>query len=219
MPSVSSVHRSRSNVDGVVRRYHRLERLASWTAAALLAGVVVASVLALPLLPGLLAAVAVVALARFPIVERRTTARLVSEADPATVEADFEGTTPPVLAFLWGIADDVRDTDEGAVYETSYLFGLRSVTMETAVRSRAPSRTDSVASLEVVVTADGRPWGTYEITVSERDSKTIVDVDSTSGRRFGLLRIPQGLVAERYYSDALGAQGYAVSERDRSLSV
>jgi hypothetical protein len=69
----------------------------------------------------------------------------------------------------------------------------------------------------LVVTRDGEPWGTYDVTVSERDGGTAVDVTVTSDRRFGLRRLPQQLLTGRFRERAFHAQGYSLTERDMSL--
>jgi hypothetical protein len=52
--------------------------------------------------------------------------------------------------------------------------------------------------LEIVVTAGGRPWATYVVSIDERGGETVVDVALASDRRFGLRRLPQWLLARRY---------------------
>lgn len=201
----------------VARRYHRVERLVSGAVALLVAAVAVAALLRLPLLPALAVWVVVLAVVRVPVFRSSGAARMVTDADPERVRADFEGTTPPVLAFQWGIADDVRRTGDGGAYEVSYLLGLRSTSVATEVRSW-PADDGRGGELELVVTAGGNPWATYVVSITERDGRTVVDVEVTSDRRFGLRRLPQWLIAERYREAALEAQGYTVVERDVGLS-
>ena len=204
----------------IARRYLRLERPAS-SAVALLAGVIAATAIVyLPLGIGLLIALVMLALVRLPLYRTTGTTRLATDAPTSQVRADFEGVTPPVLPFQWGIADDVSATANGARYDVSYLFGLRSVTMATAVQSvDTDADTDSDTTLELTVTANGKPWATYTIALREHDDETLVDIAWTSDRRFGLRRLPQRLIADRYYSAALTAQGYRVLDRDVSLSL
>ncbi|MFC7228576.1 hypothetical protein N0B31_14275 [Salinirubellus salinus] len=203
----------------VAERYRRLERPLS-TGFALLVAAGGAAV-AFAFLPGLQAALAVVVLAaavQFPTFTSDGTARLRTDARPETVREAFAGPTPPVLAFQWGIADTVRRTDDGAVYELSYLLGLRSVEMRVAATTDGDAASDA---LELRVTADGEPWATYRVSVAEAgdDGGTVVDVTVDSDRRFGPNRVPQWLVAERYREAALAAQGYTVERRDHSLSL
>lgn len=196
-------------------RYRRLERPISGAAALLVAIVAVAALLWLPFLRGVAVAVVVLAAVRVPAIRSGGTARLVTDADPEAVRADFESPTPPPLALQWGIADAVRRTDGGAAYDVSYLFGLRSTTM--AVEPQSVGEPDG--GLELIVTAGGRPWATYAATFSATDEGTAVDVQLQSDRRFGLRRLPQWLIAERYREAALTAQGYQVTERDVDLSI
>lgn len=173
----------------VARRYHRLERLVSGAVALLVAAV--AAFLRLPLLQALAVWVVVLAVVRVPVFRSNGAARLVTDAGPGTVRADFAGATPAVLAFQWGIADDVRRTGDGGVYEISYLFGLRSTRVATEVRSRPSDDVEPVDEFELLVTAGGKPWGTYAVSVDGRDGRTVVDIEVASDRRFGLRRLPQ----------------------------
>jgi hypothetical protein len=203
-----------SEAVAVAERYRRLERLLSVAFALVVAvgGVAVAFTL-LPFLPAVFAALVLAAAVQLPAFGSGGTTRLRTDADPEMVRESFAGPTPPVLAFQWGVADPVRPTDDGAVYDVSYLFGLRSVEMEL-------ESVDTGDALELRVTADGEPWATYRVSVAEADDGgTVVDVTVDSDRRFGPNRVPQWLVAERYREAALAAQGYTVERRDHSLSV
>jgi len=212
MPSTTNpVDRPSETVD-VAQRYQRLERPLSYVVALLVGLVVGAAFLLFSLLQAVLVGLALGALVRIPVFRTSGTARLITDADPETVRADFAGATPPPLAFQWGVADAVHPTDDGATYEFSYLLGLRSTEMTVETRSYAPD-----GDLELLVTAGGRPWATYTASISQDDDHTVVDVDWTSDRRFGLRRLPQQFVAERYRADALAAQGYTVAERETSL--
>lgn len=218
MSSTSETTDLPSDAVAVAQRYHRLERLVSGGVALLVAGLVGAALLFLPLLTGMVVTFAVVALLRIPVVRSGGTVRLVADADPAAVEADFESATPPLLAFQWGVADSVHRTTDGASYEFSYLFGLRSVSMETEVCPVATGD-GSPSDLELAVTEREKPWANYTVTIDERETGAVVDVKWTSERRFGLRRLPQWLVAEQYRAKALTAQGYTVVDRDVSLSL
>jgi hypothetical protein len=202
-----------SDAAAVARRYLRVERPVSG-AVAVGAGVAgAAAVLSLALLPALLVVVAIVVALRVPLFRKRGRATLRTDADPGTVRAEFESATPPPLAVQWGVADAVSRTDDGARYEVSYLFGLRSQTLAVA-RGHPPN-----ADLELVVTADGDPWATYTATVDDRDGETRVSVAWESDRRFALRRLPQALVARRYRDAALAAQGYEVVDREGGLAL
>lgn len=183
--------------------------------ALLVAILAVGALLWLPLLPGLAVAVIVLAAARVPVFRSAGSTRLVTDADPRAARSDFESPTPPPLALQWGIADAVRPTDEGAVYEVTCLFGLRSTAMALETRTGD----DTAADVELVLTADGRPWATYAVTIEGAEAGTEVAVVLRSDRRFGLRRLPQWFVAERYREAALAAQGYAVAGRDVSPSL
>jgi len=64
-----------------------------------------------------------------------------------------------------------------------------------------------------------QPWATYTSKITNTNEDTIIEVEYTSNRRFGLRRIPQQLVANRYRDDALTAQGYTVIERDAHFGL
>lgn len=258
----SSGQRSRPDrqppsVQSVVRRYHRTERVVSWLTALSVTGAVLAVFTAFSLWTGLVVAVVLAVALRVPVFRRRGTVRLRSGADPEAVVEAFASATPPVLAFQWAIADEVvadgggnsdddgaeaeHVSDTNATYELSYLFGLRSVSLDLAVDvTRLAERSDgemsdseisgsetsdgktvpedAFAVVDLDATVDGRPWGAYRVTVREGESGTVVDVELRPTRRFDLRRLPQGLVADRYYAEVLAAQGYEVLNRTVSFS-
>lgn len=208
-----------SEAAAVARRYQRLERPLVYAVAFLFAAIVVAAILFLPLFIGLLVAVLLVALMRVPIFRIEGTARLVSESDSETVRRKFESATPPVLPFQWGIADEIRTIDDSVTYDFSYLLGLRSASMTVESGSRVVDGGDTNGDLELRVVENGTLRSTYAVSIHERDMETVVDVEWSSDRRFAFRRFPQWLVAERYRTDALVAQGFTVVEREASLSL
>ena len=223
MPSTSDADDSSSELDAVVTRYHRLERAASGVTALLVGLAAAGVILSLPLWQGVLAAMIVLAAFRVPLFTTGGTARLRTGATPAAVRDAFAGSRPPVLALQWGIADSVTTAETGASFEISYLLGLRSITMATTIEeSSSTSNTEpSAAATEFTlrVTAGDSPWGSYDVTLTEQDGDTLVEIDVRSDRRFGLRGLPSWLVAQRYYDTALDAQGYTVLDRERSLSL
>lgn len=230
----------RSALDAAVTRYHRAERLVSWALALGVAGAFLATVSAVSLWRGLAVGIALLAALRLPVYRRSGSSRLRTDSPPEAVVREFASATPPVLAFQWGVADAVRGSDgDGtihadcsahadspsgtrATYELSYLFGLRSVSidLETDVRAGPPrsdrdgSGGDVVATVSLDATVGGAPWGSYAATVRSADGGgSVVEVDLRPTRRFDLRRIPQGWVGERYYAEVLATQGYEVVER------
>lgn len=197
---------------GIAQRYLRVERLVTWGVAATIGLVGGAAVVVLPLLWGVAVALGLLALARVPVFRSGGRARLRTDSDPEAVHNDFTGATPPPLALQWGIADDVCADDDGAEYDLSYLFGLRSVEMRVGAEYASDDR------LELTVTAEGRPWGTYTAEIDPVEGGTEVVVEIGSDRKFGLRRLPQYFVVRRYRDAALEAQGYEVQEREFSLS-
>ena len=269
-PRVDSARLDRGALGAAVARYHRAERLVSWTLALLVAGGFLAAVAALSFWPGVAVGAVLVVALRFPAFRRRGSTRLRTDAPPETVAREFASARPPVLAFQWGVADEISgpvaegpapgddaaspdeepaasvsgDGDGGerasgttATYAFSYLFGLRAaeIALDVAVREGgavddhrhsggAPDRDGEsdrppVATIEIEGTADGRPWGSYAVAVREAaDGGSVVDIELRPTRRFDLRRLPQGRVADRYYADALAAQGYEVVERSVSMT-
>ncbi|SEH12358.1 hypothetical protein SAMN04487967_0772 [Natronorubrum sediminis] len=221
MSSTPSQRADHQEVEALVRRYHRVERIWSIAIAVLVAIVAVVALFTLPLLVGLFVALGLLALARAPLITRTTTTSAVTDAGPSTVVSEFDDASPPNLVFQWGLADSVRATDDGGAYDFTYFFGLQSATMDVDVdvRPGEPPETDLVATLEIVATTNGRSWGTHTVSVRDDGDETRLEIESTTDRRFGALFLVQGLVADRYYEDALAAQGYTVLERNWSLSV
>ncbi|TKX67928.1 MULTISPECIES: hypothetical protein [Halorubrum] len=247
-PSASpAADRDASNVRSVVARHRRAERAVSWTLALLVVAAFLSATAVLSFWSGVAVGTVLVVALRAPVYRRRGSTRLRADASPAAVVREFGSSTPPNLAFQWGIADEVRsvdggsappDSDDGsasgtaATYEFSYLFGLRTVELEISVDVTEGDAVDEVApvgrsapddppvaTVEIEGTANGRPWGSYAVAVrGGADGGSVVDVELEPTRRFGLRRLPQGWVGDRYYPDALAAQGYEVVERTVSLT-
>lgn len=85
------------------------------------------------LLPAVVVPAVLVIIIRAPFFQSRGTVRLRTDDDSETVVDEFTGSTPPVLALQWGVADEVTTGESTVTYHTSYLFGLRSaeVTVHT----------------------------------------------------------------------------------------
>lgn len=204
----------------IVRRYHRMERLVNWLLAALIGlGVAGFILLTSQLLIGLFVALLAVIILRAPVFRKAGTTRLRSTAGPESVLADFRGDTPPILLFQWGIAQTIDRRDDTTVYEFAYLFGRRSTTMAVEREPDPTAASESGESVTITVTANDVPWGEYSVTVRPDDAGTTVAIDLASTRRFDLVSVVQGMVANRYYSTALEAMGYTLEHRDTSISV
>jgi hypothetical protein len=199
----------------VARRYHRSERVATSAVAVTLGVLGGLAVVFLPLLWGLAIALVVLALARVPVLRSEAHARFRTDDAVEAVREAFTGPTPPPLTLQWGVADEVRQDGDVAVYEVSYFFGLRSVELRV---EREVTEVADGTEITLTITANGEPWGTYTATVSETAGATEVVVDAQSDRRFGLRRLPQQLVARRYRTATLTAQGYEVLAREGSLT-
>ena len=226
----------RDALDAAIAGYHRAERAASWTLALLVVAAFLAAVAALSFWPGAAVALLLALALRVPVFRRDGSARLRTDAPPEAVIEEFASATPPTLALQWGVADEVRrPSDATATYAFSFLFGLRSAAIDLdahvnraggAATGGAPTGDevsvdggDAAATVAIEGTARGKSWGSYAVTVREApDGGSVVDVELRPTRRFDLRRLPQGLVADRYYGDALAAQGYEVVERSVSLT-
>ncbi len=238
------VDAERSDVDSIAGRYHRAELAVGLLTALFVVGLFLASFVAFSLGPALVVAVVLAVTVRVPVFRRRGTATLRSVASPETVQRDFAGPTPPVLAAQWANADEVTPATDGrgATYEYSSPFPLRTVTMVLDVEvsepdesgpdagepaasepdASKPDASEPNARIALDVSVNDRPWGAYTVTIrpggGTRDG-TLVDVALRPTRRFGLRHLPQTLVADRYYADLLAAQGYAVLEREVATSL
>ncbi|MFC7203107.1 hypothetical protein ACFQJC_06250 [Haloferax namakaokahaiae] len=215
MPSPPTIDRP-TEAQAVAQRYLTRERRVSALVVVVVVSLFLGTYLTTSLLPSLVVAATLLIVARAPLIQSHGTVRLRTDLDSETVVDSFTGTTPPVLAFQWGIADEIEHGDGTVTYRVSYLFGLRSV--EVAVRTETETTPDG-ERIELDITVDGRPWATYTVTVHDDGDETRIDVEYTSNRRFGLRRLPQQFVADRYRDDALTAQGYTVVERDSHFGL
>lgn len=232
----------RSDVRSIAKRYHRVERAVGWLLALAAAGTFLVAFALADLVPALALAAAIVVAFRAPVLRRRGATRLRTDAAPEAVIEAFTSATPPVLAFQWGTADEVRPASDGvdATYEHSALLGLRtySLAVETEVdETREADETGEgdavagaddgtgspVARVRIEGTLDGRPWGAYSVAVRRagdgEPGETVLDVELLPRRRFGLRSVPQALVTDAYYVDVFAAQGYEIVDRDVSFGV
>jgi hypothetical protein len=201
----------------VAQQYLRYERPLTGLVVVVLTLAFLGAYLATSLIPAVAVGAGLLVVVRAPLLSPSGTVRLETDADPEAVVDAFTGPTPPVLAFQWGIADDISVGDEAVTYRISYLFGLRSV--EMTVQARTGAADDGRRAIELEVTADGQPWSTYAVEVLPRDGGTTVEYEYTADRRFGLRRLPQRIVASRYRDEALAAQGFTVVSRDGNLGM
>ncbi|WP_276259046.1 hypothetical protein [Haloglomus litoreum] len=211
MPS-STDHATQPALDrDVLRRYRWVQRL-SRIGIALLLGVVAGALstvvsTGLVLLSVLLLAVALL----IPVFGTAGGVELRTDADPAAVRDAFTGARPPPLAPQWGLADEVRTAESGAVYEFSALLGLQ--TYEMVVESRAVDGGDHADALSLTVTLDDGDWATYEVETTPTDDGSRVRIEWESHRRFGLRQLPVRWAAKRYRDRLLASQGYVVVDR------
>jgi len=211
MPSPSDTDRPADAV-AVAQQYLSRERSLSGLLVAVVVTVFLGTYVLTSLLPAILIAIILLVILRAPLLKPHGTARLRSDATPETVRASFEGPTPPVLAFQWGVADTVTVENGTVVYPISYLFGLRTV--DVTVRTETERTSDGDTRVELEVRMSGQPWATYTATITEGGDGTIVDITYESDRRFGLRYLLQQIILNRYRNEALEAQGYTVVDRD-----
>jgi len=216
MPSTRTVERS-SDALRVANRYLRYERPLSALLSVLVATAFLVTYAATSLAAGVVVGAVLLLVVRVPIIQSRGVVRLETDDDAGAVVDSFAGPTPPMLVFQWGIADEVTTDGNGTTYHISYLFGRRSVAM--TVETRVETRADGERVVEITTAVDGRPWATYTAAVSGGEDGTTVEYEYAADRRFGLRRLPQRIVARRYRDEALGAQGYAVVEREERYGI
>ena len=215
--SSSETPGQQQNIQRLTKRYHRRERIASFSVAIVVFALFLGTYLSTALLPAVAVAAVLVVGVRTPVFQSSGTVRLQTDEEPGTVLEQFTDSRPPILAFQWGVADDVRAAAHGATYLFSYLFGLRSTDM--TVHTQTKSNSDGSYHVELTITVSDRPWGTYTTTISSTDTGSTVDVEYTSDRRFGLRRVPQQLLGEQFHDRILAAQGFSVVERERHVGI
>jgi hypothetical protein len=201
----------------VAKRYLRRERLLSGIVIVLVVSLFLLTYVTMSLLPAVVLAAILVIIARAPILQSKGTVRLQTADDLETVVDEFTGPTPPVLGLQWGVADKVTIEDGTPTYPTSYLLGLRSA--EPTVHARTVTTPNGDQQVELEILVNDNPWATYTARISDTDNLTIIDVEYTSDRRFGLRRVPQQLLARRYRDAVIMAQGYTVTERDAHFGL
>ncbi|RQG99478.1 hypothetical protein [Natrarchaeobius oligotrophus] len=99
MLSASSDREVPPSVAAIAHRYRRLERLLSIALATVAVVAAVAVIVSAPFLAAVAFVVLLLGFLRIPCFEVSGTLELETNADPEAVLADFEGDTPPVLAF------------------------------------------------------------------------------------------------------------------------
>jgi hypothetical protein len=216
MPSARTVNRPEEAL-AVAKRYLRRERPLSALVVVLATVVFLGTFVATSLVPAVVVGTLLIVVARVPIIESQGTVRLRTDEDVQSAVESFTGPIPPILVFQWGIADEITTGDGTVKYRLSYLFGLRSV--EVTVETQTGHTPAGDPRIELELTAGGQPWSTYVATIETRDGRTVVEYEYTADRRFGLRRIPQRIVANRYRDEALNAQGYIVVDRDEQYGV
>jgi hypothetical protein len=82
----------------------------------------------------------------------------------------------------------VARRDEGEVRRREVVGG--QVAIARVVRTVHGSGGGADRTLELTVSAGGGPWATYVIAVHARDGGTVLDVEWSAERRFGLRRFP-----------------------------
>ncbi|AHG01458.1 hypothetical protein HALLA_03455 (plasmid) [Halostagnicola larsenii XH-48] len=216
MPSTTNIDRPEEAL-AVANRYHRRERTLTVVVAVVAVSLYLGVYYVTSLLPAVVTAVVLLVTVRAPLLQPRGTYRLKSDDDPEAVVDAFTGPTPPVLAFNWGIADEITTREEEVTYHVSYLLGLRSAEMD--VQREIDHTQNGRHRVTLEITANDKPWATYTATISQKDGETSIDVEYISNQRFGLQHVPNQFFGERYREDALTAQGYTVLERESHFGI
>lgn len=194
--SPSADGRRSSALRPIAKRYRRVERGVGWLVALSVAVAFLVAVARLDLLPALAVGGGLLVAVRVPVLRRRGTTRLRTDAAPEDVIGEFASPTPPVLAFQWATADGVRPASDGAggTYEHSAFLGLRTYSLAVETEVGAPSDTaesagasalrdgpralrdgasdpvgvgNTVARIRIEAALDGEPWGAYSVTIRE----------------------------------------------------
>ena len=210
MPSTQAVNRPQEAVT-VAKRYLRRERLLSALVVVIVVIVFISTFVVISLVPAVVVGALLTVAARVPIIKPNGTVQLRTNEDSDSVVKSLTGPTPPVLVFQWGIADDITTRDKMVTYRLSYLFGLRSV--EVTVNTQINQVPGEDRQVELELRVGDQPWSTYVVTVGTQNGQTIVEYEYTADRRFGLRRIPQRIIANRYRDEALESQGYVPVKR------
>ena len=118
----------RSDVRSVAKRYRRVERAVSRFVALSVAGTVLVAYARLDIVSALAVGGARLVATRAPLLRRRGTTRLRTDAPPDGVIEEFASATAPVIAFQWATAAvDVADafaTQGCAVVDRDVSFAV-----------------------------------------------------------------------------------------------
>lgn len=216
MPS-TEVPGEPQELHSLTEQYHRLERIASASVAVVVGALFLGTYLTTALLPAVAVAIILIAVVRTPVFRSSGIVRLQTDDNPEVVLERFTDPRPPILAFQWAVADKVTTDEHGASYSFSYLFGLRST--EMTVRTQTETAAEGTTHVELAITVRDNPWGTYTATIEGTEDGSIIDVEYTSDRRFGLRRVPQQALGERYRDKVLDAQGFTVVGREAHVGI
>jgi hypothetical protein len=216
MPS-NETSGQRQELQRLTAHYHRIERIATGSVAIVVSALFLGIYLTSELFPAVAAAAVLIIIVRTPVFRSSGTVRLRTDKPPETVIEQLTGLRPPILAFQWCVADEITTKANDAVYSFSYLFGLRSAAMR--VHTETETTSDGSDFVELTIEINNDPWGTYTATIEGNDTGSIVEVEYSSDRRFGLRRVPQQLLGKRYHDQVLELQGFSVVERERNVGV
>lgn len=148
-----------------------------------------------PFLPAVALIVVLIGALVAPVFRTNGQIRLRTDRDVKIVREDFCGPTPPLFGFQAALADDIRSTPDGAEYDLSALFGLRSSTMsiqahqysadsanDVVDRIHGDDATDSSDATDASSITDvdnGRNVVTESETVNDTDSTDSTDSTDT----------------------------------------
>ncbi|ERG96028.1 hypothetical protein [Haloquadratum walsbyi] len=204
----------------VVTQYYRRSRVLTYLVGITVVGSVGASFALLSFYEWLLCGITVFVIFQSPVFTTDGHIALVTNKAPEAVSKEFQSPMPPILPFHWGLADQIEATDDGGHYVIRYLLGLQSIEMTVKCQ---PAPNDP-ADVKLIVTVGDSSWGNYHVNIDTTDTtdnymQTTVDITVETNRRFGLRRLPQQLIADKYRPTALEAQGYDIVSYDPDISL
>lgn len=216
MPSTTDIDRPQAPLT-VAEQYLRRERLLSTLLVVVVVAVFLGTYPATSLVPAILVGAILVVITRAPLVQPHGTVRLRTDDDLDNVVSSFTSPTPPILAFQWGIADEITSSNGAVTYHISYLLGLRSV--EITIHTQTTTTPDGEHHVEIEVTANDQSWATYTALISHQNNQTIIKYEYTANRRFGLRRIPQRTMAAQYRDKVLAVRRSLSSNATSATTV
>lgn len=216
MPSTEQIDRQEA-VNGLVRRYLIAERSLRVALISIILFIFFAIYVRTSIFLSVIVAAGMVVCIRLPIIKPRGTVQLETDLNADTVAASFSGDMPPMLAFQWGLADEIYSEGTVTKYKISYLFGTQTV--EMAINTRAIVTPEQAYQVEIDVSGEEKPWAQYQVVTRQGAERRVIEYKYEAARRFSVLRLFQRIIANRYRDDVLAVQGYTLRNRQDNYVV